>query len=211
MVPESRFELERGCPQRCLRPPRLPVPPLRLDDQPSVSLPGRSRGVTQPIRRGGGGSAIPARKMGPLAALPLTRSSAYWSPCTSRITSARPRRTWPLLAGFGAADLITVTADGLLATMLPLVHEPPGSTPDAGSSGRCSVTWHATTASGRCRPSVTRSSSSAGRMPTSRRPGMRPSGSTAGWSRRGTTSRPTSTVGWWSTTIRPGSRRMCGP
>jgi transcriptional regulator len=41
-----------------------------------------------------------------------------------------------LLAGFGAADLITATADGLLATMLPLIHEPPGTTSDAGSSGR---------------------------------------------------------------------------
>ena len=29
MVPRARFELARGCPQRCLRPPRLPVPPPR--------------------------------------------------------------------------------------------------------------------------------------------------------------------------------------
>ena len=41
-----------------------------------------------------------------------------------------------LLANLGAADLITATADGLLATMLPLIHEPPGSTPEAGDHGR---------------------------------------------------------------------------
>ncbi len=29
VVPETRLELVRGCPQRCLRPSRLPVPPLR--------------------------------------------------------------------------------------------------------------------------------------------------------------------------------------
>jgi transcriptional regulator len=41
-----------------------------------------------------------------------------------------------LLAHLGAADLITMTSEGLLATMLPLIHEPPGSTPGAGESGR---------------------------------------------------------------------------
>jgi transcriptional regulator len=42
-----------------------------------------------------------------------------------------------LLANIGAADLITTTADGLLATMLPLIHEPPGrAAPDAGANGR---------------------------------------------------------------------------
>jgi transcriptional regulator len=37
-----------------------------------------------------------------------------------------------LLANIGAADLVTTTADGLLATMLPLIHE----APDAGGLGR---------------------------------------------------------------------------
>jgi transcriptional regulator len=42
-----------------------------------------------------------------------------------------------LLANIRAADLITATADGLLATMLPLIHEPPGpAAPAAGSRGR---------------------------------------------------------------------------
>jgi transcriptional regulator len=41
-----------------------------------------------------------------------------------------------LLANIGAADLITATADGLLATMLPLIHEAPGSSRDAGAHGR---------------------------------------------------------------------------
>lgn len=42
-----------------------------------------------------------------------------------------------LLANIGAADLITATADGLLATMLPLIHEPPrASSPAATMLGR---------------------------------------------------------------------------
>jgi transcriptional regulator len=45
-----------------------------------------------------------------------------------------------LLANIGAADLITATADGLLATMLPLIYEPPRSAAppaaDAGDHGR---------------------------------------------------------------------------
>ena len=41
-----------------------------------------------------------------------------------------------LLANIGAAELITATADGLLATMLPLIHEPPGSSEAAGELGR---------------------------------------------------------------------------
>ncbi len=41
-----------------------------------------------------------------------------------------------LLASLGAADLITPTADGLLATFLPLIYEPPGASPEAGEHGR---------------------------------------------------------------------------
>ena len=41
-----------------------------------------------------------------------------------------------LLANLGAADLISATDEGLLATFLPLIHEPAGSSPDAGPGGR---------------------------------------------------------------------------
>ncbi|HUQ78158.1 MAG TPA: FMN-binding negative transcriptional regulator [Patescibacteria group bacterium] len=41
-----------------------------------------------------------------------------------------------LLDNLGAADLISATDEGLLATFLPLIHEPAGSTPDAGPGGR---------------------------------------------------------------------------
>ena len=41
-----------------------------------------------------------------------------------------------LLANLDAADLITPTADGLLATFLPLIHEPAGASPGAGEHGR---------------------------------------------------------------------------
>ena len=41
-----------------------------------------------------------------------------------------------LLDHLDAADLITPTADGLLATFLPLLFEPPGASPEAGSHGR---------------------------------------------------------------------------
>ena len=37
-----------------------------------------------------------------------------------------------LLANLDAADLITPTADGLLATFLPLIHEPAGASAEAG-------------------------------------------------------------------------------
>lgn len=40
-----------------------------------------------------------------------------------------------LLANLGAADLITATSEGLLATMLPLIYEPPG-TPGAPDGAR---------------------------------------------------------------------------
>jgi len=40
-----------------------------------------------------------------------------------------------LLDHQGAADLVTVTAGGLLATMLPFLYDPPGSRPDAGPLG----------------------------------------------------------------------------
>ena len=41
-----------------------------------------------------------------------------------------------LLANSGAADLITATTDGLLATMLPLIYEAPGGSDEAGDHGR---------------------------------------------------------------------------
>lgn len=41
-----------------------------------------------------------------------------------------------LLANIGAADLITATDEGILATFLPLIHERPGSSLDAGPGGR---------------------------------------------------------------------------
>ncbi len=41
-----------------------------------------------------------------------------------------------LLAQIGAADLITATADGILATLLPLIHEAPGASDAAGEHGR---------------------------------------------------------------------------
>ena len=40
-----------------------------------------------------------------------------------------------LLANQGAADLITLTEQGLVATMLPFLFDPPGSRPDAGALG----------------------------------------------------------------------------
>ncbi len=41
-----------------------------------------------------------------------------------------------LLANHGAADLISSTARGLIATMLPFVYEEPGRSPEAGEQGR---------------------------------------------------------------------------
>jgi transcriptional regulator len=41
-----------------------------------------------------------------------------------------------LLEQLEAADLISPSADGLLATFLPLLYEPPGASPEAGEHGR---------------------------------------------------------------------------
>jgi transcriptional regulator len=41
-----------------------------------------------------------------------------------------------LLEHLDAADLITPSSDGLLATFLPLLYEPPGASSDAGEHGR---------------------------------------------------------------------------
>ena len=41
-----------------------------------------------------------------------------------------------ILANIGAADLISATADGILATMLPLIHELPSGSDAAGDRGR---------------------------------------------------------------------------
>lgn len=40
-----------------------------------------------------------------------------------------------LLASIGAADLISSTARGLMATFLPMVYDPPGTTPTTGPAG----------------------------------------------------------------------------
>jgi transcriptional regulator len=47
-----------------------------------------------------------------------------------------------LLGNIGAADLVTATADGLLSTMLPLIHEPPGANPDTGAGSRGRLMGH---------------------------------------------------------------------
>ena len=41
-----------------------------------------------------------------------------------------------LLANLDAVELVTATDEGLLATFLPLIHEPPGASPEAGEHGR---------------------------------------------------------------------------
>ena len=40
-----------------------------------------------------------------------------------------------LLTQHGAADLVTSTAGGLMATLLPFLYDPPGSRPDVGDQG----------------------------------------------------------------------------
>ena len=53
-----------------------------------------------------------------------------------------------LLRNHGAADLVTVTEQGLVATMLPFIYVPPGDPRSAGRTGRCTGTSRATTTSG---------------------------------------------------------------
>jgi transcriptional regulator len=59
--------------------------------------------------------------------------SAMYVPDHFRPTDAEVAQ---LLANLGAGELITATADGLLATLLPLIWEPPGASTEAGERGR---------------------------------------------------------------------------
>ena len=71
-----------------------------------------------------------------------------------------------LLRNHGAADLVTVTPQGLVATMLPFVW-----VPSAASTGRCTGTWPGTTTSGSWTPWARRSRSCGGRGTRTSRPG----------------------------------------
>jgi transcriptional regulator len=86
-----------------------------------------------------------------------------------------------LLTRHGAADLITLTDDGLLATMLPFVYEPSAGEHGAllGHVARNNDQWRKP-ARGESLAIVR------GPMPTCPRPGTRPRPSTAGWSPPGT-------------------------
>src|SRR5579859_1993661 len=65
-VPEEGLEPTRGCPQRFLRPSRLPIPPLRLADESYGIEPRNGYWLCWPvgggdgrIRTAGGGFADP--------------------------------------------------------------------------------------------------------------------------------------------------------
>ena len=71
---------------------------------------------------------------------------AHFKPADAQVTR--------LLRNLGAADLITMTANGLVATMLPLVYDEPGSRPGLGPWGallghvaRNNPQWRSTTSS----------------------------------------------------------------
>ena len=71
---------------------------------------------------------------------------AHFKPADAQVTG--------LLRNLGAADLITMTANGLVATMLPLVYDEPGSRPGLGPWGallghvaRNNPQWRSTTSS----------------------------------------------------------------
>ncbi len=69
---------------------------------------------------------------------PCVRSTA-WHPALVYVPDhfrPTPADVRDLLAHLDAADLITPTADGLLATFLPLLYEPPGGSPESGEHGR---------------------------------------------------------------------------
>src|SRR5262245_58879137 len=87
-----------------------------------------------------------------------------------------------LLRNHGAADLVTLTAEGLTATLLPFVY-----LPEAGEHGTLHGHLARNNPQWKLPRSGTRWRSSAARTRTSRRPGTRPRPSTAAWCRPGTT------------------------
>ena len=86
-----------------------------------------------------------------------------------------------LLRNHGAADLVTMTAEGLLATMLPFVYVPPADSGAAAPLG--ALHGHLARNNGQWRQAAT----AAARTPTYPRPGTRPRPSTAGSCPPGTT------------------------
>jgi hypothetical protein len=113
--------------------------------------------------------------------------------------------TRELLAKHGAADLITLTADGLLATMLPFVY-----LPELGERG--TLYGHVARNNDQWRKPAIGESLAIMRGPDAyiRLPGTHPRPRTAGWSRPGTTSRHTSTASSSCTTTRSGSKMSSG-
>ena len=115
-----------------------------------------------------------------------------------------------LLGSGRAANLITATSQGLLATMLPLVHDTAKRARTSDHGAPSSDTWHGTTPSGRRPRSARRWSSSPVRTPTSRRRGTPRSASTAvvpTWNYI-----TAHVYGRWSSTmILPGSRQCPAP
>src|SRR2546423_10981746 len=106
-----------------------------------------------------------------------------------------------LLSQHGAADLVTATPDGLLATMLPFVHEP-----DAGEHG--ALLGHVARNNDQWRREVVGEALVIVRGPDAyiSPAGTRARPNTAGSSPPGTTSPRTSTGSWSCTTTRRGGR-----
>ena len=97
--------------------------------------------------------------------------------------AAGPDAVRHLLATPGAANLVTMTAGGLLATLLPFVYEP-----SVGEHGALHAHVARNNPQWPPRPLPARRwRSSRARTPTFRRPGTRPKPSTDGWCPPGTT------------------------
>ena len=127
-------------------------------------------------------------------------------PCTSQPTSRPdPTPSSDLLTLPAAANLITMTAQGLLATLLPFVYDP-----SVGEHGALHGHLARNNAQGSNPRSGSPSSSSRARTPTFRRPGTRQRPSTAAWYPPGTTRPPTCTATSSSTTTLPGSPATSG-
>ena len=129
------------------------------------------------------------------------------TPCTPQpISPPAPTPSSDLLTRPAAANLVTMTPQGLLATLLPFVYDPSIGEHGALLGPRRPEQPPVV----RARRSENHSSSSRARTPTSRRPGTRRRPSTGALCPPGTTPRPTCTATWWSTTIRPGSPARSG-
>ena len=119
---------ERHLPRRRLLLPDRPPGCHRLDHRPrQVPTPGRSASTDRPSAPPAAGRHAPDAGSIPRAIIGRMYVPAHFQPSDDEVREA--------LRHLGAVDLVTATDDGLLATLMPMLWDEPGSRPGLGPWG----------------------------------------------------------------------------